>query len=276
MALSFRPLALLSCFLAGCSPQRFFYYPNRHLYTDPDQLGIRNQIVHYPSLNGNMLYALFLPATGESKGTVVHFHGNFGNLSNHFPLALFWTRYGYDVLSFDYQGYGASAGRPTPEHMVDDGMASVRYAAAHLRNPRGGVFIFGQSLGGAVGIVVMAKEPLVKAGIFEAPFASYRSQAGDVIRRHWFLFPFYVLVPFLNHRDDPLRWIHKISPRPILLIHGTADTIVSPKMSKRLFDAAGEPKELWLVPGAGHLQCHRADPDEYEKKVVGFFNNIKT
>jgi uncharacterized protein len=259
--------------LTGCNPQRFFYYPNNVLYQDPDRLGIRNQVVHYPSLNGKTLYAVYFPAEGTPKGTVVHFHGNFGNVSNHFPLALFLVKRGFDVISFDYEGYGASEGSPSPDRMIEDGIASVRYAQEHLRNPKGSVFIFGQSLGAAVSIVVMAKEPEVKAAVLESPFASYRSQGSDVVRRHWLTWPLYLLVPFLNHKDDPIRFIGRIAPRPLFLIHGDADRIVSVKMSQRLYAAAKEPKQLWIVPGAGHLRAHHEQRETYEKRISDFFES---
>src|SRR5882724_9971453 len=125
-------------FLAGCSPQRFFYYPNRTLYVDPDKIGLHPDLVEYPSLNGKKLTALFFKTDQKPKGTIVHFHGNYGNVSSHFPLAVFLLKYGFDVLSFDYEGYGASEGQPTPKHLVEDGIASVRYAQTHLRNPATG------------------------------------------------------------------------------------------------------------------------------------------
>src|SRR5580704_2585746 len=132
--------------LSACVPQRFFYYPNRVLYVDPDRIGLHPELVRYPSLNGKELTALYFKTDQKPKGTIVHFHGNFGNVSNHFPLALFLLKNGFDVLAFDYEGYGASAGKPTPKNLVDDGIASVRYAQAHLRDPATGVAVFGQSL----------------------------------------------------------------------------------------------------------------------------------
>src|SRR5438105_4764433 len=104
------PFVLLA--LWGCSPQRFFYYPNRVLYVDPDRIGLHPELVRYPSLNGKELTALFFKTDQKPKGTIVHFHGNYGNVSSHFPLSLFLLKYGFDVLAFDYEGYGGSQGTP--------------------------------------------------------------------------------------------------------------------------------------------------------------------
>src|SRR4051812_17653678 len=103
-------ILLLVLLLAGCSPQQFFYYPNRHLYVDPDKTGLAHELVQFSSPGGKMLYALYFPTDQPVKGTVVHFHGNYGNISNHFPLATFLIARGFNVLSFDYEGYGASEG----------------------------------------------------------------------------------------------------------------------------------------------------------------------
>ena len=80
-------------------------------------------MIQYPSLNGKMLWAILIKTDQPPKGTVVHFHGNFGNLSNHFPLAVFLVKNGFDVLAFDYEGYGASQGHPSPKNIVNDGIA---------------------------------------------------------------------------------------------------------------------------------------------------------
>src|SRR4029077_8062694 len=134
-------------------------------------------------------------------------------VSNHFPLALFLLKQGFDVLAFDYEGYGASEGRPSPQNLVDDGIASVRYAQAHLRDPATGVAVFGQSLGGSTAIVVTAEEPLVKAAVIEAAFSSHAAMARAVLKRHWLCWPLYPIAPlFVNHSLDPIKFVAHISP----------------------------------------------------------------
>src|SRR5206468_2941156 len=95
----------------------------------------------------------------------------------------FLVKNGFDVLIFDYQGYGASQGHPSPKHTVEDGIATVRYAQAHLRNPQTGVGVFGQSLGGATAVVVAAMEPDVKAAVIEAAFSSYPAMGKEALQR---------------------------------------------------------------------------------------------
>jgi len=265
-------LIVSAFFLIGCSPQRFFYYPNRTLYVDPDTVGLHPELVRYPSLDGKLLTALYFKTDQSPKGTIVHFHGNYGNVSNHFPLSLFLMKYGFDVLAFDYEGYGASEGRPTAKNLVEDGIASVRYAQAHLRGPAKGVAVFGQSLGGAVAVVVASDEPLVKGAVIEAAFSGHAAMARAALKRHVLTWPLYPFAPlFMNHSYDAIRFVGRISPRPVYFIHGDRDQIVPVQMSKDLYEKAGDPKKVWIVEGAGHLEVHRKEGSEYEKAVADFF-----
>lgn len=265
----------LSGILQGCSPQQYFYYPTRTLYVDPEKVGLHPDLMQYPSANGKKLTALYFKTDQKPKGTVVHFHGNYGNVSSHFPLAVFLLKYGYDVLAFDYQGYGASEGKPTPENLVNDGISSVRFAQEHLRTPGTGVAVFGQSLGGAAAIVVAAKEPLVRAIISEAAFSSHREIARKALREHWFTWPFSFVLPFFANRSyDPIRYVASISPRPIFFIHGDQDTIIPLSMSQKLYEKAAEPKKLLIVPGAGHLGPRQKSNAQYEKAVSEFLDSV--
>jgi fermentation-respiration switch protein FrsA (DUF1100 family) len=258
----------------ACSPHRLFYYPNRHLYADPAQKGMPYDLLEYPSLNGKKLYAILFKTPQTPKGTIVHFHGNFGNVSNHFMQSQFLVNHGFDVLLFDYEGYGGSEGDPGPKVMVEDGIATVRYAEAHLRPPGKGVVVFGQSIGAAVATVVTAQDPSIKGAVLEAGFNSYRSIARDVLKRSvwtWAVYPFYPLL--LGRTYDPERHIAKISPRPVLLIHGDKDHVVPMWMSKRLFERAREPKELHIVKGADHLECLGKEGKAYEDMLDRFFTD---
>jgi uncharacterized protein len=262
--------------LTGCSPQRFFYYPNRVLYNDPDRTDFEHEIVSYPSLNGKKLYALLFRSQGAPRGMIVHFHGNYGNLSNHFPLALFLVKAGFDVLSFDYEGYGASEGTPSAKRLVEDGIASVRFAQGRQRVPPRGVAVFGQSLGGAIATVVAAREPLVKAAVLEASFSGFRAMAGTVLKRHFWTWPLLPVVLLVGGGPDAVDAIGKISPRPVFFVHGQDDSIVPVAMSRKLFEAAREPKTLWIVPGAGHLEVQRVAGAEYRRRLANFFDEALT
>ena len=66
--------------------------------------------------------------------------------------------------------------------------------------------------------------------------------------------------------------MHSISPRPVLLLQGGRDAIVRRDSGQRLYDAAGEPRQLWLEPTLGHCEFGSARPKEYEKRVVAFFD----
>jgi fermentation-respiration switch protein FrsA (DUF1100 family) len=272
LGLRFEVICLLFA-LSGCSPQRYFYYPNKQLYYAPETMHVTYDMLEYPSLNGKTLYAILMRTPEKPRGTVVHFHGNFGNLSNHFPLSIFLLKRGFDVLIFDYEGYGASEGHPTPEHTVEDGIATIRYAQAHLRDPHTGVVLLGQSLGGAVGVVVTAKEPLVKAAVIEAGFSSYSTMGKEVLQRSAWTWLFSWVAPaFLSKKYDPIRYVADISPRPVFFIHGDKDKIVPLHMSQDLYEKAKEPKRIWIVPGAGHLDCHRIAGKKYEEEIVNFYD----
>ena len=73
--------------------------------------------------------------------------------------------------------------------------------------------------------------------------------------------------------SDPLRWVGRLAPRPLLIIHGGQDKDVPVSEAYRLYEAASDPKELWVVEEAGHRQVDQIYPDEYMSKVLAFFDN---
>lgn len=257
--------------LSGCRAEGVFYYPNKVLYADPHQAGLEFEIVNYPTLNGKKITGLLFRTKQEPKGIIVHLHGNFGNVSNHFPLSVFLLRYGFDLLIVDYQGYGGSEGRPSPRGTVDDAVASLRYAASVDRGK--GVGLFGQSIGAAIAAVAGAEEPLAAGVVLEAGFSRYRDITASVLKRSWLTWPVAFVFPplFVRRRWDPVDYVGKIAPRPVLIIHGTADKTIPLRMARELFDRARDPKELWIIDGAQHLGYRRQEGKAYEERVAGFF-----
>lgn len=93
-------------------------------------------------------------------------------------------------------------------------------------------------------------------------------------------FPFAPLIVYWAEREtgfksediDAMRWIAQISPRPVFLMQGGADVVISADSGQRLYDAAGEPKELWFEPELGHVDFDSEMAGEFERRVVEFFD----
>ncbi|HOA73346.1 MAG TPA: alpha/beta hydrolase [Phycisphaerae bacterium] len=259
----------------------FFYYPNRHVYGKPEQMGLAYERVTFAAKDGPRLDGWFFPAAanadesppGPAKGTVLHLHGNAGNMSGHFQHVAWLPAAGWNVLCFDYRGYGRSEGTVTREGTLRDAHAALDYLLARPDVDDHSIVAFGQSLGGAIGIVLAAERQEIRALATDGAFDSYRRIASCHIHRNPLLLCIAWWVPsvLMSNGHDPINAIGRIAPRPVLIIHGTADNIVPVEMAERLFHAAGEPRDLWLVDGADHYAPLREHGDEGRARLLAFF-----
>jgi pimeloyl-ACP methyl ester carboxylesterase len=143
--------------------------------------------------------------------------------------------------------------------------------------------VFGLSMGAAVTVASLPKHPDLRCAVVESPFSDYRT----VIKRWgWnnMKVPYYPLIaltllllrsrvkdPEID-RFNPVEAAPKISPRPLFVVGGEYDRLMTPEDVKKVFDAAREPKQLWMVPGAWHAKCREAAGMEYDTRVIGFFS----
>jgi fermentation-respiration switch protein FrsA (DUF1100 family) len=152
-------------------------------------------------------------------------------------------------------------------------------ARAELRElPLG---LFGESQGGAVALMAAARSPEVRAVVAESPFARLDNAVGNHFRMAFGAAGPLVGVPvrwigegFIRRRCcdvSPVDEIPRISPRPLLLIQDGADRLCPPEETAALMAAAKEPKELWTVPNADHIQAEDVAPKELEQRVPAFF-----
>ena len=206
--------------------------------------GARDVVLH--TADGLELGGWYLPGTGDAAVLVLP--GNGGDRSMRAPLAAGLHRMGLSVLLVDYRGYGGNPGKPTEEGLATDARAAHDWLTAQPEVDR--VVYFGESLGAAVAVGLAIERPPA-ALILRSPFTSLPDVAGE----HY---PWLPVGTLLMDRYPSLRRIPALQA-PLLVIAGDEDDIVPWSLSRRLYEAAPEPKEFLTVPGAGHNDPALAD-----------------
>jgi len=251
------PAALLS----GCT--QLFFYPSHALFDTPARHGLAYEEVRLQASDATALSAWWLPAAavqaGSSRGKILFLHGNAENISAHFRAVAWLAEAGFDVLALDYRGYGGSDGTPSLAGMQLDIDAAMRYLAMRPGSDADRIFLLGQSLGGALALYYAAHgayRDRLCAVIADSAFSDYRLLASEKLASTWLTWPLQWLAR-LSVEDSyaPAAAIGRISPIPVLLIHGDRDEVVPYHHSQDLFERAGQPKALWIVAGAGHTQA---------------------
>lgn len=260
----------------GCM-NRLFYYPDRVTYQTPAQHGLKYDAVTFRSSDGARLSAWFVPAVGEPVGTVIHFHGNAQNMTVHSDFVRWLPAEGFNLFVFDYRGYGASEGRPGRRGVYEDSVAAIKYVKSRPDLDQNKLLILGQSLGGANAIAAVGNNDFkgIRAIAIESTFYSYRTIVRDKIGQIPVLslarWPLSFLVVTNTH--SPGKVIARVAPIPILLIHGTHDRVIPSHHSKRLFERAKDPKQLWIIDRGDHTEAFATFGATYRKKLVQFYND---
>jgi dipeptidyl aminopeptidase/acylaminoacyl peptidase len=217
----------------------------------------------------------------DSQRVVVGLTGHRGVKHDLLGIGSGLWRAGNNVLLFDYRGCGESD--PGPQSLAHnelrDARAAVRYAQERL--PAARVGIIGYSMGAAMALLLAAADPTIRAVVADSPFATMRDVVAFAYQRRRV-----PTRPILDLTDALTQWrygypfeavrpldvVGQIAPRPLLLIHGTADQIIPVEHSRRLYAAAGTPKELWVFEGATHCGGYFADRPAYVTRVAQFFD----
>jgi uncharacterized protein len=242
----------------------------------PMELGADPVKIYSPS--GSMLSGWFI--RGESgRGVVVLMHGIRSSRLSMLERARFLHRTGYGVLLFDFQGHGESAG----EHLTfgalerEDARAAVDYVRTQAPGERVGVI--GASLGGAAAL--LAEPPLaVDAMVLEMVYTTIDKAVANRLALHLGS----ASAPLAPLLTAQLRWRVGVDPsvlRPVvaaayvrtpkLFIGAERDQHTTLQDSLDLYHGAADPKELWIVPGASHVDLHAFAVTVYEKRVLAFF-----
>lgn len=260
---------------------------NDEYLLSPFETGAEYEDVTFPSANASerpagerMLHGWWYPRRDTTR-VVICCPGYRGTKSDLIGISMALWRAGFNVLTFDFHGHGMDHGAPVTlgYREVQDLFGALDYAHSRVADARIGVIGF--SMGASVSILGTARRPDVRAIVADSPFTSHEDIVTYAIERVTRLpgRPLARLADtFLQrragyrHRDvRPVAEVAAIAPRPLLIIHGTADRTIPVEHAYRVYEAAGEPKELWLGEGADHCGTYFLDRPAYCTRVTEFF-----
>lgn len=262
---------------------RCWIRPRRLLHDPPSRSGLETEDVSFLSADGTTrLCGWFLPQPDAGAPALVLCHGYQRSSEEAQHLGLDLHVLGYQVLLFDFRACGRSGGEFTTigYHEVDDLVGATAYLASRL--PAGTpIGVHGLSMGAAVAIIGAAQTEQIRAVVADSPFATLlgaidlrlRSEPNRLnslaqrvsirVAEH--------MVKVKASQVRPIDHVESIGPRPLLLIHGTRDEVVSHIDSLSLYQRASGPKDLWLVEGSSHCAVRFDRPREYLERVDSFF-----
>ncbi|WP_212629967.1 alpha/beta hydrolase [Pseudomonas sp. KB-10] len=275
MASSLRTLAfvLASLWLAGCSG--LLFYPEPGLPITPERAGLEYRDIELHAADGTRLHAWWLPAKAgvAVKGTVLHLHGNGGNLAWHLGGVHWLPEQGYQVLMLDYRGYGLSEGKPRLPEVYQDIDAAFTWLDQAPQVEGKPLFLLGQSLGGALGVHYLAQQPERRSSLqaiaLDGVPASYRDVGRYALSRSWLTWPLQMALSWLvPDGDSAIHSIERIQGTPLLIYHSVDDTIVPLSNGQRLYQAAHPPRAFQATRGP-HVQTFAAPA--WRQSLLAFF-----
>jgi uncharacterized protein len=248
----------------------------------PADYGMPYEEATVTTTDGLRLVGWYVPSTNGASLMLVH--GYKDNRGSMLKVADLLHRHGYGLLILSVRAHDRSDGELIAfgHNEMRDLDAWYAYEAGHAGVDPSAIGLFGVSMGGSLAIQFAARNPHVAAVVADSAFSSLEDTVETSVKYFTGLppFPFAPMIMFWTEREDGFdvheidakRWIPQIAPRPVFLLQGDADVVVSPQSGQRLFDAAGEPKEFWHEADVGHAQFLQKHPEEFEKRVTGFYD----
>ncbi|GAB3006374.1 alpha/beta fold hydrolase [Niabella terrae] len=224
----------------GLLQQRFIFHPEKLPETYSFSFSEPFEERWLETADGARLNLLYFPASA-AKGTILYFHGNAGSLDRWGAIAATLRHYGYNVLVMDYRGYGKSTGERSQQTLEQD--ARHCYRDLIRKVPEDQIIVYGRSLGTHFASLI-ASEYHPRMLILETPFTSITEVASGYL-------PLVPVKMLLRFPLDNTRQISRVSC-PVIIFHGTADSVVPYALGKKLYGLANPPKKLVTIPGGDH------------------------
>lgn len=247
----------------------------------PIDFGMVYDDVTLTTRDGLELAAWYVPS--ENGALVIAIHGYKSSRGEMLNEAAMLHGHGFGILIPALRAHDMSDGTTITfgAREIEDLLDWIDMAGTLPEVDPDRILLLGNSLGGTIAIEAAAERPAIKAVATNSAFSSLEDTLETSIRFFTGMppFPFAPLIAFWAEREtgvrvtdvDATRSIGRISPRPILLMQGGADEVISIDSGRRLYEAAGEPRTLWFDERVGHARFDTALPGAYERRVLELF-----
>ncbi|MDB5101261.1 MAG: Alpha/beta hydrolase family, partial [Cyanobacteria bacterium RYN_339] len=245
----------------GMIGSRDLLYPSdkEDLNKDPMQYGIPYSQDPFKSHDGLNLTAWYVPAEVPTNKGIMVYHGHTSNKDRAFAKYGLMLHHDYNLYFYNSRFHGDSEGKLTTLGYYERRDAVI--ALQRLRDKGNtSIGVMGESMGGAVAIDSTAMDPSVKACWADCAFDSLHDAIAPRAVKRKYPFPNFVATSVIAAAGirahgvltdaDPIKWVGKIAPRPLYLVHGQADDDTTPENSDKLFEKAGQPKAIWRTADA--------------------------
>jgi len=265
-------LALAIAVLAGCATldakqREWIFQPSDRSWGGaPSTEGMEDVWIDFQSDTSGKaerLHGLWLPHERKDTPVLLYLHGARWNVAGSSNRIRRMQELGFSVLAIDYRGFGrSSAGLPSEASAAEDARAAWAWLAQHKPNkPR---YIFGHSLGGAIAIDLARQVQDEQGTIVEGTFTSIPEVVSTF---KWGWLPVSGLI---TQRFESVRKVAEIGS-PLLVVHGSEDSLIRPSLGRKLYEAAAEPKRFVLVEGGSHHNTNAVGQGLYREAMVALF-----
>ena len=259
--------------LAGCASLdtkqgQWIFNPSERSWGDSAQAAATMQdawIEYDSALTGKSvkLHALLHPADQANAPVLLFLHGARWSVAGSAHRIARMQELGFCVVAVDYRGFGKTSTEIPSEKMAyEDAYATWQWLAkTYPDRPR---YIFGHSLGGAIAIELASKVTDEKGTIVEGTFTSIPEVAATMA---WGWVP---VGPFITQRFESLKKVASIGS-PLLVVHGSNDSVIKPALGRKLYEAAAQPKRFVLVDGGSHHNTNAVGQAAYRGALAEMF-----
>jgi uncharacterized protein len=209
------------------------------------------------------LHGLWLPQDRADAPVLLYLHGARWDVRGSAHRMRRMHELGFSVLGVDYRGFGRStAALPSEAMAYEDAAAAWDWLGR--QRPGAPRYIFGHSLGGAIAVHLAAEAPEAAGLIVEGSFTSIRE-----VFTH-FKWGWLPVGPFITQRFEAVERIGRVKV-PVLIVHGSADTLIPPSLGRALYERAAGPKRFVLVEGGSHHNTNSIGQEQYRSALAELF-----